>query len=93
MRSEGLMNRTKKFYKLGKIGFMQNSLQTPQAKYAYRLLEFFHYESTKCHLPVPFYMVLTHLVATFLLLQDAPTLTEVWIKRMESTTNMFACGT
>ena len=30
----------------------------------------------KCHLPVPFYMVLTHLVATFLSLQDAPTPSE-----------------
>ena len=72
---------------------MQISLQTPQAKYAYRLLEFFPYESTKCHLPVPFYMVLTHLVATILLLQDAPTLSEVSIKGFESATNMFACGT
>ena len=31
----------KVFWKeIGKIGFMQISLQTPQAKYAYRLLEF-----------------------------------------------------
>ena len=31
-------------------------------------------------MPVPFYMVLTHLVATFLLLQVAPTMSEVPFK-------------
>ena len=65
MRSKGLMNRIKKFYKLGKIGFMQNSLQTPQAKYAYRLLEFstMSPQSVTCQFH---FMVLTHLVDIFL---------------------------
>ena len=40
-------------------------------------------------MPVPFYMVLTHLVATFFLLQVVPTMSEVSFKSFESATNMF----
>ena len=71
---------------------MQIAFETPQAKYAYRLLECFLYESTKCHLPVPFYMVLTHLVATFLMLQVVLTMSEDRFRVSSLQPTCFACG-
>ena len=41
-------------------------------------------------MPVPFYMVLTHLVATFFLLQVVPMTSEVSFKGFESATNMYS---
>ena len=75
-----------------KLAFCKIAFELHQPKYAYRLLELFHYVSTECHLPDPFYMVLTHLVATFFLLQVVPTMSEVSFKGFESATNMLACG-
>ena len=41
-------------------------------------------------MPVPFYMVLTHLVTTFFLLQVVPTTSENSFNGFESATNMFS---
>ena len=51
MRSKGLMTRRKEdLQRQEKVGFTQNSLQAPQARYEYKLLEVFLYESTKVSL-------------------------------------------
>ena len=66
---------------------MQISLQTPQAKYAYRLLEFSNMspQSVTCQFH---FIVLTHLVDIFY--QVVLTMSEVSFKGFESVTNMFS---
>ena len=92
MCSEGLMTRRKKFYKLGKIGFMQNSLQTPQAKYAYRLLEFstMSLQSVTCQI----HSYGSDQSFGWNAFTVAGCSDEEWgiAKGFESSTNMFACG-
>ena len=72
---------------------MQISLQTPQAKYAYRLLEFSHMSPQSVTCQIHSYGSDQFLAATLLLLQVAPTMREVSFKGFESATNIFACGT
>ena len=71
---------------------MQISLQTPQAKYAYRLLEFSSMSPQSVTCQIHSYGSDQFLAVTYVL-QVVPTMSKESFMGFESTTNMFACGT